>query len=91
MKEYAQVAAETLAPRVEHAKDSPEPGVDLALRPGQCRGACKRGCVAVFVNAIEQRFTCAGGDRPEGDANSRARVNKNALADGEDWIEDSAD
>ena len=63
----------------------------LPLRPGQRRGARECGRIAMLVDAIEKRFAAGGGDRPEGDANGRARRDANASADGEDRIEDSAD
>jgi hypothetical protein len=44
----------------------------------------------VFVDAVEKRFATGGGNRPEGDSNSRARRNANASADGENGIEDGA-
>src|SRR5271169_137637 len=62
----------------------------LALRPGERRGACECGDVAVFVDAVEKRFATGGGNRPKGDSNSRARRNANASADGENGIEDGA-
>ena len=62
----------------------------LSLGPGERRGARERSRVAVFVDAVEKRLATGGGNRPEGDSNSRARRNANASADGENGIEDGA-
>ena len=63
----------------------------LTLRPRQRRSARESGRIAMLVDAVEKRFAAGGGDRPVGDTNGRARRDANAPADGENWVEDSAD